>query len=375
MNDFYKKIIKKIYSLIENIIFKQQAFFTKKNTLLLLRLDSIGDYILFRNYIEILKTSAKYQNYKITLCGNKSWKDIAEKLDSNYIDTFIWVDINNACNRGYLFKIHKKIFFSGFEVVIHPTYSRDGISDGMVKYSGAKEKIGYDGDTVNISSIQKQINNRSYTTLISSKSKFKFEFNRNRDFFEQLLHEKITMIKPYINSPNRTGDKIIFFPGAKDTFRRWSTKNFARLAEQLKSKIQNTDFYICGSIQDKTLAKEIIENSTIEFTDLTGILNLIQLIDLLSEAKLVIGNDSGPFHIAVALNKKVLCITNGNNYGRFTPYPVEMKTESIVIYPAKITAYPEQERLEYFCKEVKDIDINEITVEEVYSQITKLLNN
>lgn len=374
MNDFYKKIIKKMYSLIENIIFKQQSFFTKKNTLLLLRFDSIGDYVLFRNYIEILKTSTKYKNYKITLCGNSWWKDIAEKLDSNYIDTFIWVDITNLSNNRYRFNLHKKIFFYGFETVIHPTYSRDNISDGIVKYSGAKEKIGYDGDTINTSLIQKQKNNLSYTTLIPSISKFKFEFYRNRDFFEQLLNQKITLLKPHINYSENASNKIIFFPGAKDSFRRWSTKNYAQLAVLLKSELPNAEFLICGSVQDIPLAKEIIDNTTINFTDLTGALNLMHLVDIVSKAKLIIANDSGPFHIAVALNKKVICISNGNNYGRFTPYPEEMETQSIVIYPAQITAYSEQERLEYFCKEVKDIDINEITVEHVYSQINKLFS-
>ncbi|MEO6904408.1 MAG: glycosyltransferase family 9 protein [Bacteroidia bacterium] len=340
-----------------------------------MRLDSIGDYVLFRNYIEVLKTSIKYKNYKITLCGNSWWRELAEKLDSNYIDTFIWVDYTKIPNNSYRFNLHKKIFLSGFEVLIHPTYSRDVISDEIVKYSGAKEKIGYEGDTINISLLQKQKNSISYTTLIPPKSKFEFEFYRNRDFFEQLLNQKITLLKPQISHSEDICNKIIFFPGAKDSFRRWSTKNYAQLAALLKSEHQNTEFLICGALQDKPLAKEMMDNSTINFTDLTGALNLMQLIDVLLNAKLVVTNDSGPFHIATALNKKVVCISNGNNYGRFTPYPEEMKTKSVVVYPTKITVYPEQERLEYFCKEVKDIDINEITVEQVYSQINKLLNN
>ena len=54
----------------------------KTGSLLLIRLDSIGDYVLFRNFIRELKTSEKYKNHHITLLGNASWKAVAEKLDA-----------------------------------------------------------------------------------------------------------------------------------------------------------------------------------------------------------------------------------------------------------------------------------------------------
>ena len=63
-----------------------------KNTLLITRLDSIGDYVLFRNYLAFLKQSKKYKDYSITLCGNIIWKDIAESFDSDVVNDFIWIN-------------------------------------------------------------------------------------------------------------------------------------------------------------------------------------------------------------------------------------------------------------------------------------------
>lgn len=63
----------------------------KPNYLLLIRLDAIGDYVFFRNFIELLKKSKKYN---ITLIGNSVWKNLAVGLDGEFIDSFIWFDRN-----------------------------------------------------------------------------------------------------------------------------------------------------------------------------------------------------------------------------------------------------------------------------------------
>jgi ADP-heptose:LPS heptosyltransferase len=375
ITNFYVKLVKKMYSLLEGLIFKKSSFFIKKNTLLILRLDSIGDYILFRNFIEVIKISEKYKNYKITLCGNFWWKDLAENLDINYIDKFIWVDYTKMNDFKYRFEIYKKIHSQNFEVLIHPSFSRDAISDGIVTHSGAKQKIGYNGDFVNLNKLQKDTNDKSYTHLIPSLSKYKFEFYRNLDFFEQLLSQKIPILKPEIKHTPSIENKIIICPGAKDAFRRWDPKKFAQLCDGLKAKFPLDEFTICGSEQDSILATEIIHNSNISFTDLTGKLNLIELIQIIAQAKLVITNDSGPFHIAVALGKKVICISNGNNYGRFSPYPKQMNTNSKTIYPFQLLAFTEADRLEKFCKEVKNIDINEIDPKQVFIEIKKYFFN
>lgn len=375
IHDFYVKLVKKLYILSESIRFKRTSVFVKKNTLLLLRLDSIGDYVLFRNFIQILKTSEKYKNYTITLCGNLWWKDLAEGMDDAYIDNFIWVDYLQMTDFKYRYKIYKKIHSKRYETLIHPTFSRDAISDGVVIYSGVREKIGYDGDLINLSKLQKDNNNLSYTRLLPSLSMFRFEFYRNLDFFEQLLSEKITIFRPEISYPTTLENKIIICPGAKDDFRRWSPKKLASLCALLKGEFPTDEFVICGSDHDSFFAKEIMDNSDIYFSDSTGKLNLMQLIQAMAQAKLIITNDSGPFHIAVALGKKVICLSNGNNYGRFSPYPKQMDTKSIVIYPSQVLAFSKKERLEKFFKEVKNIDINEINVEQVFFEIKKMFAN
>ena len=86
-------MISKLKTVIKITIYRIVDLFikpTKKitiNSILLIRLDHIGDYVLFRNYIELIKNSNKYKNYSITLLGNSVWKDFSEELDNKYIDS------------------------------------------------------------------------------------------------------------------------------------------------------------------------------------------------------------------------------------------------------------------------------------------------
>ena len=113
MKSNLKIIIKIIIFFFINISISPSKKISKK-TILLIRLDAIGDYILFRNFIQIIANSKKYQDYKITLVGNSTWKNIAENLDSQHIDSFIWLD-RNKLNKDFIYRYQKLKEISSFE--------------------------------------------------------------------------------------------------------------------------------------------------------------------------------------------------------------------------------------------------------------------
>jgi ADP-heptose:LPS heptosyltransferase len=363
-------LFEEIRSSIRNIFFSGIVAETRKNTLMVLKLDSIGDYVLFRNFLETLRSSEKYKHYDITLCGNSWWRELSQDLDKAVVDHFIWVDYNRLTDHAYLWKMISMVRNNKFETLIHPTYSRDAFGDEIVKFSGARFKIGYNGDLVNITPSQKLANDKSYTTLISSPVKVEFEYLRNHYFFEKVLGTQIPIKRPHIEMPTVIDKKIIICPGAKDGFRRWSPGNFASLCAMLESDFPDHDFLICGSASDSIAAEEIIKSSPVSIKNLVGNLTLTELLGVFSSAEFIITNDSGPFHLAVALDKNVICISNGNNYGRFTPYPPLLKSTGIVIHPNALTEIDtEEKRLALYGKHGSALDINSIGVSKVYETI------
>src|ERR1700733_3778639 len=60
--------------------------------LLIIRLDDIGDYLLFRNHFAVYKNSPRWADHEIVLLGNGVWADLFAALDSAKADRVIWVD-------------------------------------------------------------------------------------------------------------------------------------------------------------------------------------------------------------------------------------------------------------------------------------------
>ena len=156
----------------------------KENTLCIIKMDAIGDYILFRNFIEELANSSKYKDYEITLVGNIIWKELAEKLDTKWIKHFIWIDPRkfqkNFNYRKECFNTLQKVHYS---VLIHSTVSRDYyVAETINEAILAKQKIGSTGDLINTSRWQKRRADRNYTRFISIPKELYFEFEKNQFF-------------------------------------------------------------------------------------------------------------------------------------------------------------------------------------------------
>jgi ADP-heptose:LPS heptosyltransferase len=70
-----------------------------------------------------------------------------------------------------------------------------------------------------------------------------------------------------------------------------------------------------------------------QFLNLTTRTDLPEMIGLLSRAKLVIANDSGPLHIAAALGTPVLGLFGPTTAAQFGPYPPERPTNHSLAAP------------------------------------------
>ena len=213
-------------------------------SLLILRLDSIGDYILFRNFLTAISVDDKYKDFRITLCGNVIWKELAEKLDSDVIDEFIWLDRIKFLNSlSYKISFLKTIHSKGFETVINSTYTRELLfGDQIVKSTRAVERIGNSGSPDKIRKVR-FFSDRFYTKLFKSSNKSLFEFNRNLEFFELLLNKKLNVVRPEINYsklPGYNGLPVkycVVFPGSNDVKRRWNAASYAEICEYLISEL------------------------------------------------------------------------------------------------------------------------------------------
>ncbi|HET8784387.1 MAG TPA: glycosyltransferase family 9 protein [Candidatus Limnocylindrales bacterium] len=96
---------------------------------------------------------------------------------------------------------------------------------------------------------------------------------------------------------------VVLAPGASDGRRRWPAQRFGELARALAD--QGHVSVVVGTAPEADLAADIVHAAPGSI-DLTGRLTLPELAGLLADAALVVANDSGPLHLAAAVDAPVV---------------------------------------------------------------------
>ncbi|WP_291722811.1 glycosyltransferase family 9 protein, partial [Bernardetia sp.] len=352
----------------------------------------IGDYVLFRNFLEEIAKDEVYKNYKRVLVGNQMWKSLFEEWDKDTVHQVIWIDRKKFYHiPNYRYQKQKEIRKQGFEIAIESTYSRLLLfGDAVANVSGDTKRIGNEGNTDNLILKEKKIADSFYTELLQTPNKPIFEFDRNKLFFEEFLGKKIDLIYPSlldkIKIKEKTENQIALFIGASEVYKTWHYENFAKLILALHTKNQELKFILIGGKNEQALAKNIIDflsssaisSTNYNITDLTGKTNLIELTEKIAESYLLITNETVASHLGAATKIQTICIANGRHIGRFSPYPREYNLPISYIFPPKIEEELNQNNREVvyekYCNSMGE-DINEIRVERVLEEIEKSMDN
>ncbi len=126
------------------------------------------------------------------------------------------------------------------------------------------------------------------------------------------------------------GKLICVFPGSGDSwqktayFKRWPKEYFIELCRRIVAG--GAEVLLLGSPAEADLCMEITNNLNQEIYDLCGKVSLEEAVALMSLSELVITNDGGPFHIAQALNKKVIGFYGPVDEKVYGPYPDEVNS-------------------------------------------------
>ncbi len=111
-----------------------------------------------------------------------------------------------------------------------------------------------------------------------------------------LKKKKISLKKPL----------ILLHPGATDSFRRWPKKNYIELGNRLVQQL-NCHLLISGGKEEKKLIEQVSANVTGSIV-LDPPLPLRTFAALIKKCDLLITNDTGPLHLAIATKTKTIGI-------------------------------------------------------------------
>lgn len=106
---------------------------------------------------------------------------------------------------------------------------------------------------------------------------------------------------------------VALFPGANGASRRWPSDKFAAVGRSLAQR--GYRILVLGGPGDRAVTAEVTGSARKHggttddaVLDLGGCTSLVELAGLLSECHLLISNDTGPMHVAAALDRPIVAL-------------------------------------------------------------------
>ena len=159
---------------------------------------------------------------------------------------------------------------------------------------------------------------------------------------------------------------IALQPGARWWNKRWPVERFAALARRLLAADESVGIVVLGGNDDRSLGDAVATVAGPRCLDLTGQLSLPGMVEWLRRCEVLVTNDTGPMHVAVALGLPVVALFGPTEPSRTGPY---RRTESVLRVDL-----PCAPCLKASCRNSETLAcLNRLPVESVLEQVSKVL--
>jgi ADP-heptose:LPS heptosyltransferase len=316
-------------------VLSRTPFNPDPHKVLFIRLDGIGDFVVWIDAARALAQHYRNQAKSPILLADSNCAGLAEAL--GIFDQVIRFDEPRFSSRPlYRIQMARRIRGLGCTLAIQPTYSRAfETGDAVIHFCGAKQRIGSTGNPTMTTEARKRISDRWYTQLIPASEGPRMELIRNAEFVRSLLgidfKAKVpdlalvasSWAKPQCAAEIGDGEPFyILFPGASFPGRRWPLASFRQVAEFLHRET-GWRGVVCGGPGDAHLAASLCQESSAPLLNWSGRTTLSELAVIFLRAKLLRANETSAVHLAEAVKLPTVCILGGGHFGRFVPYTVE----------------------------------------------------
>ncbi|MGH6660033.1 MAG: glycosyltransferase family 9 protein [Rhodospirillales bacterium] len=311
-----------------DVIARHWPVFRKPSGVLVVRMDGIGDMVLFRRTLDHYADAFGVGRTGITVLGCDSWSKLADQVFAGY--RVITIDEHAfARNPFYRFKVALRVRRMAPAVAVCDSYMRRALmADSLVWLSAAPQtvvSVPFVSErtrpefTYYLSQVGRIIDTGPYPT---------HEIIRHYRFVSAIAGRTIRPEAPRIAwhdqpPPVAPGAPYaVLNPGSNEPGRRWPLAGYVTVARRLLKRGFRVVFVgQPGDWGDRHGIAGIVGHAGV--IDLAGRTDLPQLLDLIKNAALMVTNDTGPAHLGIALACPTVVIVGGGHFGSFVPYPAE----------------------------------------------------
>ena len=308
----------------------------RADRVLIVRLDNIGDYVVWFDAARALVEHFHAQGKHVTLLANAVWKEWAEEL--GLFDEVLGIEEKRfRRDLRYRREMARKVRSLGFGTAVQPSFTRvlEG-GDALLRLSGATHRIGQAGTFEHGLEHHRHLGDRWYTELLKIDADLHGEMQRNAAFVRALTgsdyRARVADLRAWVDT-RLSGDfltaldgrcYVVLFPGATFAGRLWPAERYVEIAQRVHA-VTGAIGVICGGRTEETQATEMMAASRSPLLNWVGRTSLPGLAAVLAHAELLVGNETSAIHVAAAVGTPAVCIVGGGHYGRFMPYLVEQE--------------------------------------------------
>lgn len=276
----------------------------------ILRLSAIGDIC---HALPIIRTIQKHwPSTTITwIIGKTEYALVSDIPNINFI-----IFDKSKSFKAYL-EIRKQLKHQSFDALLHMQMSmRTSIISTFVKTT---IKLGFDKQRA-----------KDAQWLFSN---YKIPFKPNQHVIDSFFGFTETLgipqheycwdlpVQAHTAELNNTQAYVVISPCSSMAYRNWSSEGYAAIADIIQKKYSLQVILSGGhSLIEKQMGEAICQHAQLPIINLIAKTNLKQLLSLLKNAHCLISPDSGPAHIATAVNTPVVGLYATTNPDRARPY-------------------------------------------------------
>jgi ADP-heptose:LPS heptosyltransferase len=342
---------------------------------LIIRLDDIGDYLLFRNQLRMYKQSPRWKDYDITLLGNTSWKTIFSEFDASGVDDTVWVDKNEyLASASYRLNVWEVLRQRGFGTVIAPSRTRPLLLDDLCMLAAAPLRNMGSANN-HIHSRWNEISDSLYQQVFTPSDAMVHELDFNGQFSAWASGLRYEGRRPRLDfrfDPPHAGSYIVCFVGASVRSKRWPVKRWIEFIQLYRRHYSDTVILAGNTAAEVEMAKIIRERTGAE--SIAGTVSLLECLRWVAGAQAVLTNDTMAAHLSASVNRPTVIIANGAYYPRFTEYVNAGIDNVVAVYPDVFNRIRKRTpRVSYHYPDAVSADIASIKAREVFDKLQTVL--
>lgn len=282
----------------------------------------MGDYFIWLPYGLALIKHLRSQGFQVVFVCNTQWQELAQHhcTDANLVP----IDRKRFTKApAYRARTLRKLRTMSVHQVLNPCYPRDCLIGDTIVRALASTATGFDVVFNDRPWIDRTVSRRLYGHLLPPLPNV-HQAIRHTAFLEAMgVGDPVAAplspnTKPAISEPSRS--YFVVSPGASHAMKTWPVERFVEIARKVLHERPEWYCLLIGAPAERVWIDRMQEALGPRASSAAGRLTLLQLVERIRGAQLVIGNDSAAAHIAAACGVPSLVVCHGAEFGRCQPY-------------------------------------------------------